>query len=61
MSVCLAGWLPVRPSARPPARVEKLGCQWTDVNKIWYLGLFRNSIEKIQVSLKYDMNNGYFT
>ena len=30
-------------------------------NEIWYLRSFGSSVEKIQVSLKYDKNNGYFT
>ena len=34
----------------------------TDLNEIWYFGcLCRISVEKIQVSLKFDKNNGYFT
>jgi hypothetical protein len=31
-----------------------------DFDKIWYLS-FRKSVEKIQVSLKSDKNNGYIT
>ena len=33
----------------------------TDFHEIWYLNIFRNSVEKIQVSLKSDNNDGYFT
>jgi hypothetical protein len=33
---------------------------WADVHEIWYLGIFQNSIYKIQVVLKSDKNNGYF-
>ena len=32
-----------------------------DFDKTWYLTLFRKSVEKIQISLKSDKNNGYFT
>jgi len=32
-----------------------------DVDEIWYLSIFRMSVEKIHVSLKSDKNNGYFT
>jgi len=31
------------------------------VRVIWYLRIFRKSVERIQVSLKYDKNNEYFT
>jgi len=41
--------------------MEQLGSQWTDFHEIWYLTIFRKSVEKIQFSLKYDNNNGYFT
>ena len=33
----------------------------TDFHEIWYLRIFRKSVAKIQVSLKSDKNNGYFT
>jgi hypothetical protein len=52
--VCLSVCLSVRPSIR----VEQLGSHWTDFHEIWYLSVFRKSVEKIQVSLKYDRNNG---
>jgi hypothetical protein len=32
-----------------------------DFHEILYLSIFRKSVEKIQVSLKSDKNNGYFT
>ena len=41
--------------------MEELGSHWTDFDKILYLRLFRKSVENIQVSLKSDKNNGYFT
>jgi hypothetical protein len=49
MSVCL------------PVRMEKLGSHWTDFYEILYMKIFRKSVEKIQVSVKSDKNNGYFT
>ena len=33
-------------------RMEQLGLHWKDFHEIWYLSIFRKSIEKIQVSLK---------
>jgi len=51
----------VWPSIRPSVRAEQLGPHWTDLNEIWYLSIFRNSAEKIQVSLKSDKYNGHFT
>ena len=34
---------------------------WTDFRKILCLRILRKSVDKIQVSLKSDKNNGYFT
>ena len=48
-------------SALPPVRMEQLGCHWTDFHEIWYLSTIRKMVEKIQVSLKSEKNNGYFT
>jgi len=42
-------------------REEHLRSNSTDFYKIWYLSIFRNSVTKIQVSLKSGNNNGYFT
>ena len=39
-------------------RVGHLGFHWTEFYEIWYLSIFRKSVEKIQVLLKYDKNNG---
>ena len=39
----------------------KLGSHSTDFHQIWYLRIFRKSVQKIQVSLKSDKNNRYFT
>jgi hypothetical protein len=48
------------PSVRP-IRNEQLGSHWTDFHEICYLVIFPQFVEKIQVSLKSDMNIGYFT
>jgi hypothetical protein len=45
----------------PSFRMEQLGFHSTDFHEIWYLNIFRKSVEKIQVSLKSDKNNGYCT
>jgi len=47
-------------SIHPSARVWHLGYHWTDYHEIWYLRIFGRSVEKIQVSLKSDKNDGYF-
>jgi hypothetical protein len=41
--------------------MEQLGSHWTDFHEIWYLNIFRKSVGKIQVSLKSERNDGYFT
>jgi hypothetical protein len=41
--------------------MEQPGSHWTDSYEIWYLSTFRNSVDKIQVSLKSENNNLYFT
>ena len=48
-------------SVRLSVRIEQLGCHWTDFHEISYLKIFRKSVEEIQVSLKSEKNNGYFT
>ena len=45
---CLSAW-------------KKSAPQRSDFRDILYLGIFRKSVDKIKVSLKSDMNNGYFT
>jgi len=42
-------------------RMEQFVSNWTDFQEIWYLRIFRKSVEKIQFSLKSDKNNGHFT
>jgi hypothetical protein len=44
-----------------PSHMKRFGSHWTDFHEIEYLGIFRKSAEKIQVSLKSDKNNRYFT
>ena len=44
----------------PSVRMEQLTLHWTYVDETWYLRLFRKFVEKIQISLKSDKNNGYF-
>jgi len=53
--------LSVRPSARLSLLVEKLSSHWTDFHEIRYLSIFRETAEKIQVSLKSNKSNGYMT
>jgi hypothetical protein len=45
MSVRLSAW-------------NKWGSHYKNFNEIWYLISFRKSVQKIQVSLKSDNNNG---
>ena len=37
------------------------GSHWTDFHEVLYLGIFRNSVDKTQVSFKSDENSGCFT
>jgi hypothetical protein len=48
-------------SVHPSYRMKQLSSHWTDYHEIWYLCIFRKSVEKIQTSLKSDNNNGYLT
>jgi len=61
LRILASSWLSVNLSARPSVRMEQLDSHWTDFHEILYLSSFRKSVEKIQVSLKSDKNNGYFT
>jgi hypothetical protein len=45
-------------SVRPFVRKEQLGSHYTGFDEILYLSFFRKCVEKIQVSLKSDKNNG---
>jgi hypothetical protein len=42
-------------------RMEKIDWHRWNCHVIWYLKIFRKYVEKNQVWLKSDMNNGYFT
>jgi len=46
---------------RPFARMEQLGYHSTDLYEILYMNIFRESVGKIQVSLKLDRKNVRFT
>jgi len=46
----------VRPSVCPHATTRS---HWTDFRETWHFSVFPKSVEKIQVSLKLDKNNGY--
>jgi len=39
--------------------IEQLLSHWTNFHQIWYLSTFIKYLEKIEVSLKTDKNNGY--
>jgi len=39
-------------------RMEQLGSRWTDFREILYWNIYCKSVDKIQVSLKLDKNNG---
>jgi hypothetical protein len=41
------------PHVCPSARMQQLGSHWTDFREILNLSIFRKTVEKIQVSLKY--------
>jgi hypothetical protein len=45
-------------SVRLSVRMEQLGTHWTDFGEILYLSLIRKPVEKVQVLLKSDKNNG---
>ena len=49
----------VFPSIRPSVRMKKLASHWTEFHEISYFRNFRKCVQKIQVSLKPDKNEGY--
>jgi len=59
MSVRFPSCLPVRPSVRPLARTGRLGYHRNDFHEVWYLSIFRKSVDEVQVSMKSEKNNGY--
>jgi len=42
----------VCPSVRPSAQMKQLCSHWTDFHEIWYLNIFRKSIEKFRLSIR---------
>jgi hypothetical protein len=48
-------------SVRLSVRTEKLGSHWMIFHSIWYLSVFRKSVEKNQVLVKHYKKNGYLT
>jgi hypothetical protein len=48
-------------SVRPSVCMEQLNSNQMDFHELLYLSTFRKTVGKIQVSLKSDKNNGYFT
>ena len=55
MSFCQS----VCPSVCVCVRMELFGSHWTDFREIWNLRIFRKSVDRVQVSLKSDKNNGH--
>jgi len=45
-------------SVHPSVRMGQLDSHWTDFHPLLYLKIYRKCIKKIQVSLKYDKNDG---
>jgi hypothetical protein len=43
-----------------PVHMEQLSSHWMDFHEIWYWNILQKPIE-VQVSLKSDKNNRYFT
>jgi hypothetical protein len=48
-------------SVCPTIHIEQLVAHQEDSHEIWYLGIFRKSVKKIQVALQLDKNDKYFT
>jgi len=42
----------------PSVRMEQLGIHWPDFHDIWYLNLFRISVDNIQAQLKSNEQKG---
>jgi len=45
----------------PSVHLEQLSSHWMDFREVWCLSILKKSVKKIQVSLKFNTNNGYFT
>jgi len=41
--------------------MEQLGSHLADFHEILYLSIFLKHVDKIEVPLKFDKNDGYFT
>jgi len=41
--------------------MEEFGSRWSDFDEILYLCIYLKTVNKIQISLKSDNNNRYFT
>ena len=48
-------------SVCPSVRMEQLSSHEKDFREIWYLSIFRKSVETVRVSLKSDKITAYFT
>jgi len=48
-------------SVRSSVCIEQLGSNWTDLREILCFVIFRNTVEKILVSLILEKNKGHFT
>jgi len=48
-------------SVRPSVRMEQLDSKRKKHHEVWYLIIFPKSAEKIQIPLKYDEHDVYFT
>jgi hypothetical protein len=46
------------PMFRKSLSPSRSGSHWTNFNEIWYLSIFLKHVDKIQVPLKHDKNNG---
>ena len=51
----------VRHSVSLSVQMEQLGSHWTYFHDIWHLRIFRKCVEKTEISLTSDKNNGYCT
>jgi len=48
-------------SVRMSVHMEQLSSHWRDFHEVRCFRIFRKSVEKIEISLKSDENNAYFT
>ena len=51
----------VCPSVYLFVRMKQLSSHWRDFYEILYWTIFRKSVKKIQISLKYQKKNGHYT